>query len=188
MNEFGGAVARLPRRSQVEYFTSLSLRMMNESDNGAFFSKSGPAKDANLQSSAASHLSCIQFAKLEVKMIMALSKNTKDHETIRRWAEARDAVPSEVAATERDGEPGLLRFQFPNARNRNDGALKEISWDEFFDKFDRSDLTLVYQEKTAAGRKSNFNKLVHRDDLKSSSTKKNSTNAFSKRAASRRNA
>lgn len=118
---------------------------------------------------------------------MALSKNTKDHDTIRRWAEARGAVPSEVAATEKDDEPGLLRFQFPKAKNRNDEALKEISWDAFFEKFDSNDLTLVYQEKTAAGRKSNFNKLVHEENLKPSSKKK-STSSSSKRSGSRKSA
>jgi hypothetical protein len=119
---------------------------------------------------------------------MALSKNTKDHDTIRQWAESRGAVPSEVASAEKDGEPGLLRFQFPKAKNRNDAALKEISWDEFFEKFDESDLTLVYQEKTAGGQRSNFNKLVHDENVKSSSSKKKSTTAAGKRSGSRKSA
>ena len=92
---------------------------------------------------------------------MALSKTTRDHDEIRRWAEARGAVPSEVRGTERKGEPGILRFEFPNAPNRNDDKLQEISWDDFFEKFDENDLELVYQEKTAEGAESNFNKLVH---------------------------
>jgi hypothetical protein len=120
--------------------------------------------------------------------MMALSKNTKDHDTIRQWAESRGAVPSEVASTEKDGEPGLLRFQFPKAKNRNDSALKEISWDEFFEKFDQNNLTLVYQEKTAGGQRSNFNKLVHDENLKSSSSKKKSSSSSSKRSVSRKSA
>ena len=43
-----------------------------------------------------------------------------------------------------------------------EGKLEEISWEEFFEKFDEQELALVYQEKTADGKKSNFNKLVSR--------------------------
>ena len=113
---------------------------------------------------------------------MALSKNTKDHDEIRKWAEARGAVPSEVSSTHTSDEPGILRFQFPKAKNKNDAALQEISWDDFFEKFDESDLALVYQEKTASGQKSNFNKLVHPENAKvSKSTKKKSVSAAGKR-------
>lgn len=99
---------------------------------------------------------------------MALSKTTKDHDEIRRWAEARGAVPAEVAGTESRNEPGILRFEFPNAPNRNDSKLKQISWEEFFQKFDESDLELLYQEQTAEGAESNFNKLIHPESEKRS--------------------
>ena len=92
---------------------------------------------------------------------MSTSKTTRDHDEIRRWAEAHDAVPCEVEGTERGGEPGILRFEFPKARDRNDDKLREISWDEFFAKFDENNLELLYQDKTADGQLSNFNKLIH---------------------------
>jgi hypothetical protein len=92
---------------------------------------------------------------------MTLSRTTNDHDEIRKWAESRDAVPAEVRGTERSGETGILRFEFKHAPNHNDSKLQEIPWDEFFEKFDENDLELVYQEKTADGAKSNFNKLVH---------------------------
>ena len=95
---------------------------------------------------------------------MALSKTTQDHEEIQQWAERRGAKPGEVASTEGKGGPGILRIMFPKAPHHNDGALKEISWDEFFEKFDASGLALVYQEVTAEGAESNFNKLIHPDD------------------------
>lgn len=116
---------------------------------------------------------------------MPLGKTTTDHNEIRRWAEARNAIPSEVASTERAEEPGILRFQFPKAKNKNDAALKEISWDEFFEKFDRSGLALVYQEKTANGQKSNFNKLIHPESAKgkSSGRGKQSSSGSKRRAA-----
>jgi hypothetical protein len=117
---------------------------------------------------------------------MALSKSTKDHDEIRRWAESHGAIPSEVSSTHTSDEPGILRFQFPKAKNSNDSALQEISWDDFFEKFDESDLELVYQEKTASGQKSNFNKLVHPENVKaSSSTKKKASSSAARHSTSR---
>ena len=108
---------------------------------------------------------------------MAVSKTTQDHEEIREWAESREAVPAEVRSTHRKDEPGILRFCFPGAINRNDENLAEISWDEFFEKFDNRDLELVYQEKTASGEKSNFNKLVYPDAEEHSGRKRQARNS-----------
>ena len=105
---------------------------------------------------------------------MPLSRTTKDPEEIRRWAEARGAVPAEVASTESKNEPGILRFKFPKAPRRNDAALKDISWEDFFRKFQENDLAMVYQEKTAAGRTSNFNKLIHPESIKQRSSRSHS--------------
>lgn len=95
---------------------------------------------------------------------MASSKTTRDHGEIRRWAEERGAVPAEVSSTGTEEEPGILRLCFPDAVNRSDSNLSEISWESFFEKFDENDLEFVYQEKTAAGEESNFNKLVRGED------------------------
>lgn len=123
---------------------------------------------------------------------MALSKTTRDHNEIRKWAEARGAVPAEVKGTERDGEAGILRLEFPNAPNRNDSELEEISWDDFFQKFDERGLELVYQDQTAEGAKSNFNKLVcpendktsHRSESHSSASHSGSHNSHSTSSSS----
>jgi hypothetical protein len=118
---------------------------------------------------------------------MALSKTTQDHDIIRKWAEKRGAQPAEVAGTHKDNEPGILRFCFPKAKNHNDSNLKEISWEDFFEKFDENNLELVYQEKTAEGAESNFNKLVHpTEDEHSSrkSSKDSHTKASSSKASS----
>ena len=74
---------------------------------------------------------------------MAGAKITTDHDEIRNWAEERGGRPATV-------------------RSKHD-ALEEISWEEFFEKFDESDLALLYQEETAGGEKSNFNKLIGRE-------------------------
>lgn len=114
---------------------------------------------------------------------MALSKTTQDHEEIRSWAEKRDARPAEVARTHRSNEPGILRFCFPTARGKNNENLREISWDDFFEKFDDSNLQLVYQEKIAAGRRSNFNKLVHPEEKSRSTRSASGTSTRSHRRA-----
>lgn len=54
----------------------------------------------------------------------------------------------------------MIRLDFPGYSG--EGKLEEIGWDEFFEEFDKKDLALLYQETTAAGEKSNFNKLVSR--------------------------
>jgi hypothetical protein len=113
-----------------------------------------------------------------------LSKTTQDHDEIRRWAEARNAIPCEVASTERNGEPGILRFCFPKAKNRNDDSLKEIDWEDFLAKFDENGLSLVYQEKTAGGARSNFNKLIHAESESTGSTRSRSSKSTSTRAKS----
>ncbi len=114
---------------------------------------------------------------------MALSKTTQDHDEIRQWAEARGGKPAEVASTERNGQTGILRIEFPGAVHANDSALKEISWEDFFEKFDASGLALVYQEQTAEGATSNFNKLVHPENVSVSAKKGGAKKSAAKKAA-----
>ncbi len=91
-----------------------------------------------------------------------LSKTTTDHETIRKWAEERGGKPAAVKSTHQEGEEvGIIRIDFPGYSGGE--SLEEISWDEFFEKFDDADLAFVYEEKTSKGEKSNFNKLVKRE-------------------------
>ena len=116
-------------------------------------------------------------------MSASSSKTTRDHDEIRRWAESRKAKPCEVAGTERGGEPGILRFEFPSARNHNDDKLQEISWDDFFQKFDENNLELLYQETTADGERSNFNKLIHPESEHASRKQSNSSKTSKKHAA-----
>ncbi|HEY3909361.1 MAG TPA: hypothetical protein VGM07_05665 [Stellaceae bacterium] len=88
---------------------------------------------------------------------------TTDHQQIRKWAESRGGKPAAVKATHRGDDAGIIRLIFPDAPNANDGSLEEISWDEFFQKFDEAKLALLYQDKTAGGEKSLFSKLIGRD-------------------------
>jgi len=91
------------------------------------------------------------------------SKVTTDHEVIRKWAEERGGKPAAVKGTREAGtQAGVLRIDFPGYSGED--SLEEISWDEFFDKFEGANLALVYEEETSEGEKSNFNKLVRRDE------------------------
>jgi len=88
---------------------------------------------------------------------------TTDHETIRHWTEARGGKPASVKTTHRKGDAGILRLIFPKSPYAEDDSLEEISWDEFFEKFDEAHLALLYQEKTSGGERSLFSKLIGRD-------------------------
>jgi hypothetical protein len=94
---------------------------------------------------------------------MAQAKITTDHDQIREWADARGGRPAEVGSTHSKAGAGIIRIEFPGAPNAKDENLEEISWQEFFEKFDKSNLALLYQEETAGGERSNFNKLVGRE-------------------------
>jgi hypothetical protein len=104
-----------------------------------------------------------------------LSKTTTDHDEIRKWAEARGGKPTHVKGTGSADDPGILRIDFPGYTG--EGKLEEISWDEFFEKFDEQELAFVYQEKTSGGEKSNFNKLVSRETVDAKSEAKSSSHS-----------
>ena len=94
-------------------------------------------------------------------MPSASSRTTSDHDEIRQWAEERGGRPSCVRNTGGGGDIGILRLDFPGYSG--EGSLEEISWDDWFDKFDERGLALLFQETTARGQRSNFNKLVSRE-------------------------
>jgi hypothetical protein len=90
---------------------------------------------------------------------MAGGTTTTDHDTIRKWAEERNGRPAAVKETGKAGDLGVLRISFGGAGE----SLEEISWDEWFDKFEQNDLAFLYQEQKASGEDSTFFKLVSRD-------------------------
>jgi anaerobic selenocysteine-containing dehydrogenase len=89
---------------------------------------------------------------------MSSSKSTTDHKVIRKWAEERGGKPATVRGTGDKDEAGVLRIDFPGYSG--EGKLEEISWDEFFEKFDEKHLKFLYQDKTADGKESRFFKFV----------------------------
>ncbi|NTU47068.1 hypothetical protein HGA88_05570 [Candidatus Roizmanbacteria bacterium] len=87
---------------------------------------------------------------------------TTDHKVIQEWVEKRGGRPATVKGTTDDPtkDPGLLRINFPGFGNEK--ALQEISWEEFFSKFEEKQLAFLFQEQTSTGKESRFFKLIGR--------------------------
>ncbi|MCU0789721.1 MAG: hypothetical protein MUE79_01515 [Nitratireductor sp.] len=90
---------------------------------------------------------------------MSEATRTSDHETIRKWVEARGGHPARVKVL---GEGGLLRIDFGEPEE----SLEPIEWDEFFEIFEENDLDFLHQDRTSDGKQSRFNKFVQREDGK----------------------
>jgi hypothetical protein len=88
------------------------------------------------------------------------SHTTTDHDEIRQWVEQHDGAPATVRDTGSGDEPGVLRIDFPGGAGED--QLEHVDWDQWFAKFDESDLAFLYQEQKADGSDSTFFKLVSR--------------------------
>ena len=88
------------------------------------------------------------------------TKATTDHDEIRRWVEEHGGRPAVVRATRDDGG-GVLRVDFPGGAGED--QLEHVSWDQWFEKFEKNRLAFLYQERKATGEDSTFFKLVARD-------------------------
>jgi hypothetical protein len=98
----------------------------------------------------------------EKKKSSASSQTTTDHDEIREWVEAREGKPATVKGTGGKNDAGLLRIDFPGGAGED--KLQEISWEEFFEKFDEQKLAFLYQDEKKDGEQSYFNKLVSREE------------------------
>lgn len=83
---------------------------------------------------------------------MASATPITDHGEIRRWVEDNNGRPACVEGTGKGDDPGVLRIDF----DEKDDRLRTISWDTWFEWFDRNDLALLHADD------SRFNKLVSR--------------------------
>ncbi len=77
--------------------------------------------------------------------------------------EERKGKLARVKGTGGRRDRGMLRIDFPGYSGAQ--SLEQISWEDFFEKFEENDHTFLFEEKTAAGRTSRFNKLV-REQMK----------------------
>src|SRR5436190_16178007 len=92
---------------------------------------------------------------------MADAKQTTDHELIRKWAEERGGKPAAVKGTGSGNDPGILRIDFPGYTGEE--SLQQITWEQFFEKFEKERLAFLYQEETGEGNVSRFSKLINNE-------------------------
>lgn len=93
---------------------------------------------------------------------MAQTSNvTTDHNEIQQWVEERGGHPARVKGTEKGSSAGVLRIDYPGFSGEE--RLEEITWEEFFEGFEKNKLAFLFQEKTKEGKISRFSKLVDRN-------------------------
>jgi hypothetical protein len=76
---------------------------------------------------------------------MLEAKATTDHQKIKRWVEGRGGKPAAVKGTGSGDDPGVLRIDFPG--DTGEESLRQISWEQFFDKFEKEQLAFLYQDE-----------------------------------------
>jgi hypothetical protein len=90
---------------------------------------------------------------------MHTPRTTTDHDEIKRWVEAHGGCPARVKP--RSGRMAQLpRIDFHQSRGRQ--ILVPITWDAFFDAFERNHLAFRYQEDAPRGQESRVSKLIAR--------------------------
>jgi hemerythrin superfamily protein len=87
---------------------------------------------------------------------MAGAKATINHKRIRSWVESKGGCPAQVKRTGDDDDVGIIRIDYPGYSGKQ--SLEKISWDDFFEKFEKSKLAFLYQDEED----SRFSKLVKR--------------------------
>lgn len=88
-----------------------------------------------------------------------MAEATTDHDTIREWADSKGGKPAAVESTHKGDDVGIVRIMFPEAEQSEHEALTEISWDEFFEEFEKRKLALIYDKGSM------FSKIVSRDTV-----------------------
>jgi hypothetical protein len=92
---------------------------------------------------------------------MAAATITTDHDEIKRWVEERGGFPVRMKIADDDpDDPHAIRVDFNSFAGQ--GSLEPISWDEWFDAFERAELAFLHQEETEDGQLSHFNEVVSR--------------------------
>ena len=89
-----------------------------------------------------------------------MAETTTDHNAIRKWAEGKGGKPAAVDRTHTKGDVGIIRIMFPKNPQSEHHSLVEISWEEFFEEFEKKQLALIYEKDSM------FSKLVSRETAK----------------------
>jgi hypothetical protein len=95
---------------------------------------------------------------------MSSAKTTTNHDEIRKWVEKRGGHPAVVSATEnKGGGGGLLRIDYDEPGGNDDDRLHRITWNEFFQIFDRNGIAFLYDPDSD----SRFSKFVQKEPASS---------------------
>jgi hypothetical protein len=86
------------------------------------------------------------------------TKLTRDHREIQHWVQERDGRPGVVRTSEDPNAPVTLEVDFPG--HSGEQTVQSITWEEFFDHFDREQLLFAYKDDTTSGEVSFFCKIV----------------------------
>ena len=109
---------------------------------------------------------------------------TTDHNEIQQWVEKRGGHPARVKATGKGKDPGILRIDFPGYSGED--TLEEISWDEFFEWFDRNKLAMLLSDEA----RNRFSKIVSRSTAgakkKAASKKGGAKKALAKKTSAKK--
>ena len=106
-----------------------------------------------------------------------MAKATTDHDEIQSWVEKRGGHPARVKATGSGDDPGILRIDYPGYSGED--TLEEISWDEFFEWFDRNKLSMLLSDEA----RNRFSKLISRKSARKVGAKKAPRSVMQKRKA-----
>src|ERR1051325_770798 len=144
--------------------------------------KSNLAKNAGILPHVCAQRSIHKNRRPQMARTSASARPLTDHEEIRSWAEERGAQPACVRGTGDKRDTGMIRLDFPGYSGAD--SLETIEWDDWFEKFDESNLALLVQDQTARGQKSNFNKLVGRENANATGGSRRATRSVSSRRSS----
>jgi hypothetical protein len=82
---------------------------------------------------------------------------TTNHEEIRQWVEDRGGRPVLLHLSGISSSPSLSII-FSDSPSPT--SSEELTWDDFFSKFDEQKLAFLYQDFTSDGAKSKFAKFI----------------------------
>jgi hypothetical protein len=91
---------------------------------------------------------------------MSEARVTTDHKEIQSWAEEREGYPARVKSTN-SKTGGIIRIDYEGYTGED--SLERITWDEWFDAFEKNNLAFLYQDQVKGGGKSRFSKLIDRE-------------------------
>jgi hypothetical protein len=134
--------SRGQRRSMIPFVAPVGAR-------GTFPSRGSKVK--NLSAIPSEGIVSIPTAAVQPSPSAGRSLATRDPGVIRAWAVRYAAEPATGEATAsgpatidvKDGGVGI-RFNFPGV-----GRFRPISWDEWFDQFERDQLVFVFEQEVA---------------------------------------